>query len=168
MNIFYLCHNTDECAKAHVDKHVVKMILEYAQLLSTAHRLLDGKGVRHKLDRDDDVIYAATHGNHPSAVWARAASCNYEWLYSLFCSLCDEYTYRYRKKHLTDVKLRGILKRLPDNIRHSNIWYSPTPAMPDECKIDGDVLESYRNYYRTNKGHLAKWTRRNIPVWYST
>ena len=42
MNIFYLDHHTQRCANQHCDKHVVKMIIEYAQLLSTAHRVIDG------------------------------------------------------------------------------------------------------------------------------
>ncbi len=42
MNIFYLDHDVYKCAEMHNDKHTVKMILEYAQLLSTAHRFLDG------------------------------------------------------------------------------------------------------------------------------
>ena len=43
MNVFYLDKNTWEWAKMHCDKHIVKMIIEYAQLMSTAHRMLDGE-----------------------------------------------------------------------------------------------------------------------------
>ena len=43
MNIFYLHEDPIQNAKWHVDKHVVKMVTEYAQLLSTAHRVLDGE-----------------------------------------------------------------------------------------------------------------------------
>ena len=42
MNIFYLHNDPKVCAELHVDKHVVKMIVEYAQLLSTAKRMTDG------------------------------------------------------------------------------------------------------------------------------
>ncbi len=42
MNIFYLDSDPRICAQMHNDKHCVKMILEYAQLLSTAHRVIDG------------------------------------------------------------------------------------------------------------------------------
>ena len=42
MNIFYLHEDPIQNIKWHVDKHVVKMATEYAQLLSTAHRFLDG------------------------------------------------------------------------------------------------------------------------------
>ena len=43
MNIFYLHKKPEISAQLHCDKHVVKMIIEYAQMLSTAHRMLDGR-----------------------------------------------------------------------------------------------------------------------------
>jgi hypothetical protein len=162
------------------------MILEYAQLLSTAHRLIDGTQViekryvngslparwrnvkKWKLEDPhmDSILYAATHSNHPSAIWARANSCNYEWLYKLFCATCDEYTYRYGKIHLTDTKLREVLKKHPKNIAKSKDWIGPTPAMPDECKVIGDHLTSYRKYYIDKKADMAKWTNREPPQWF--
>lgn len=178
MNIFWLDKDPIESAKMHHDKHVVKMILEYAQLLSTAHRILDGtlnnvishSGRRKKVytlnDDRDAVLYNATHINHPSAIWARQTCNNYRQLYELFCATCDEYTYRYGKVHLTDSKLRTILKQHPKNIGRSKIQVDPTPAMPDECKIPGDVVGSYRKYYIDKKVDMAKWTNREPPQWF--
>ena len=178
MNIFYLDKNPVKCAEMHLDKHVVKMILEYAQLLSTAHRIIDGRltvglsesGRKRKQyvldDERNEVLYSATHINHPSAVWARQTSCNYEWLYQLFCATCDEYTHRYGKVHLTDTKLRNALKKHPKGIGRSKIWVAPTPAMPDECKVPGDPLASYKRYYIDKKADMAKWTNREPPEWF--
>jgi hypothetical protein len=178
MNIFYLDRNPVQAARDHLDKHVVKMILEYAQLLSTAHRVLDGKetitlsksGRKKKvwqLDDDrDSLLYAATHINHPSAIWARQTDTNYDYLYALFIATCDEYTYRYGKVHLTDTKLRDVLHQIPKNIGKSKIWVAPTPAMPDECKVNGDHLASYRKYYIDKKADMAKWTNREPPSWF--
>lgn len=188
MNIFYLDYDPVESARAHLDKHVVKMILEYAQLLSTAHRIIDGTQViekkyvngslparwrnvkRWKLDDDrDQLIYTATHVNHPSAIWAREHIVNYNYLYKLFVATCDEYTYRYGKVHLTDSKLRNILKDPPKNIfydHETRVWRGPTPAMPDECKVPGDHLASYRKYYIDKKADMAKWTNREPPDWF--
>lgn len=45
MNIFVLDRDPYIAAQMHCDKHVIKMICEYAQLLSTAHRQLDGTPV---------------------------------------------------------------------------------------------------------------------------
>jgi len=180
MNIFYLDKDPVKCAQAHLDKHVVKMILEYAQLLSTAHRLVDGKLVEGKtktgrkkkmwqLDDDrDSILYNATHVNHPSAVWARDNYHNYKRLYALFVATCDEYTYRYGKVHLTDTKLRNILATPPNFVddHQTRILMDPTPAMPDECKITGDVIGSYRKYYIDKKADMAKWTNREPPEWF--
>ena len=114
MNIFYLHPEPRTCAEMHVDKHVVKMIIEYAQLLSTAHRILDGEeyidassGRRIKRWRlaDDAMeqnLYKASHINHPSAVWVRQSNNNYTWLFCLFTELLQEYTYRYGKHHATE------------------------------------------------------------------
>lgn len=182
MNIFYLHHDPVESARAHLDKHVVKMILEYAQLLSTAHRILDGtervvlsaSGRKKKVyqledERMDSILYSATHANHPSAIWTRQHAVNYNYLYKLFVATCDEYTHRYGKVHMTDTKLRNILAKEPKNIFFDNktrIWLGPTPAMPDECKIKGDHLASYRKYYIDKKADMAKWTNREPPEWF--
>ena len=178
MNIFYLDHDPKICATYHNDKHVVKMIIEYAQLLSTAHRVLDGvlssrltktgrKQSWYGLTDDREfILYNATHINHPSAKWARDSSDNYKWLYKLFCATCDEYTFRYGKVHLTDKKLRTVLSRVPENIS-DDPFEEPWRAMPEEVKIGDDSLASYRNYYINNKTHLASWKKRNVPEWYS-
>ena len=160
MNIFYLDPSPRKSAQAHVDRHVVKMVLEYAQLLSTAHRVLDKDPI------EPDLLYAMTHKNHPSAIWARSSEAAYSWLYALFCETSHEYAYRYRKNHLTFTKLRDVLCNIPKAIPKDKLWTPPTPAMPDEYKIEGDVLLSYRNYYTNGKQHLAVWTRRNKPDWY--
>ena len=183
MNIFYLDKNPRVCAEYHLDKHVVKMILEYAQLLSTAHRVLDGtmsvglsKTGRKQTtfvlpDSREPVLYSATHINHPSAVWCRESNSNYRWLARLLESCCLEYTYRYGKMH--KVQSSGLMMTLllytPKNIANK-AFTDPTPAMPDECKVPGDSLQSYRNYYVMNKGHLWSWkgkiNSRQQPQWF--
>jgi hypothetical protein len=178
MNIFYLDNDPKVCAEMHNDKHCIKMILEYAQLLSTAHRFLDGdaivglspsgrKRTTYVLNSAlDSILYSATHINHPSAVWVRQSDANYAWLYRLFGALMDEYTHRYGKIHSCE-RLSQALSYRPKNIPVGP-FTEPTPAMPDEVKIPGDSIASYRNYYINNKSHLANWKKRSIPQWYST
>lgn len=159
------------------------MILEYAQLLSTAHRVLDGNqeisftesGRRKKiwkLSTDlDSKLYSATHINHPSAIWARQSKQNYIYLCNLLLQLCEEYTYRYGKIHKVEreglcyILLKNIPKNIPDTI-----FTEPTPAMPDCVKVVDNSIESYRNYYKLNKKHLASWNgkinSRQVPYWY--
>lgn len=181
MNIFYLHNDVRHCAEMHNDKHCVKMILEYAQLLSTAHRVLDGVEIlgKTKTGRNakrwiledtslNDILYSATHINHPSAVWVRQSKENYIWLSNMLVALCEEYTYRYGKTHKIerDGLCFVLLKNVPKNIGNRE-WTEPTPAMPEDVKIAGDSIASYRNYYIKNKTHLAKWKNRNIPQWYN-
>lgn len=182
MNIFYLDHNVAKCAEYHVDKHCIKMILEYCQLLSTAHRMIDGtetvaksktgRNVKRWIlpDERETVLYSATHINHPSAVWARQNKDNYCWLHSLLCELCKEYTYRYGKTHkCQEIGLVDKLAIVPYNLSDAK-FTQPTPAMPDDCKVPGDSLQSYRNYYVMSKSHLWSWkgkiNSRTQPQWF--
>lgn len=177
MNIFYIHPDPYVAAQQMVDRHVVKMILESAQLLSTAHRLLDGREYADKTaagrsarrwllsDVRENVLYKATHMQHPSNVWVRQSSENYNWLYNHFLGLMNEYTFRYGKQHLcerNDISL--MLMDAPTNIR-VGVFTPPTPAMPDEYKVANDSLSSYRNYYKQGKAHLHKYTKREMPDW---
>jgi len=161
-----------------VDRHVVKMILETAQLLSTAHRVLDGeeyegqsqsgrKAKRWRLSGNADAImYSATHINHPSAVWVRENSANYNWLYDHLLALGREYTHRYGRTHLTIDKLGDILKDAPENIVQSDVT-TKMPSCMDNQYILGtqDPVADYRNYYNYGKVKLLRWTNRLPPSW---
>ena len=180
MNIFYLNHVPKQCAREHVDKHVVKMILEYAQLLSTAHRVLDGvqyidassgrKMKRWKLENSfagENLLYKATHINHPSAVWVRQSKQNYKWLTELLLELCKEYTNRYGRVHKceSDELVKWLYMIHPENIPNGD-FTQPTPAMPDLYKVDGDSIQSYQNYYMGAKRSMASWKNRETPTWW--
>lgn len=175
MNIFFLDQDPQRAAEMHHDKHVVKMILETAQLLSSAHRVVDGKQFidqstgrkikRWKMDDPfiDERLYKATHVNHPSNIWARESEENYKWLYQLFVSLCYEYTYRYGKVHATCKKLAVLLSQPPKNINKGEMTKMPQ-AMPDEYKTE-DSVQAYRNYYIGAKKQQSKYTKRFAPKW---
>lgn len=181
MNIFYLNENPKQCAEEHLDKHCVKMILEYAQLLSTAHRLLDGKLYegktnagrnikRWKLDDHnlETLLFKASHVSHPSAIWCRKNVQNYMWLAELLEWTCAEYTHRYGKVH--SVEQSGLMQTLKNNFPKNlpiGEFTEPTPAMPDDCKVPGDSLASYKKYYIEKKRLFAKWTNRPMPSWFA-
>lgn len=176
MNIFYIDHDPIKAAQGMVDKHVVKMILESAQLLSTAHRLLDGtqvegtsktgrKAKRWILhDSRQDVLYLATHIHHPSAVWCRQSVENYSWLVEHFFALMHEYTHRYAKKHACFGDLSFMLQSPPHKLKDYD-WTNMPCAMADEYKISDDPLTNYRNYYKIGKATMHKWTNRQPPEW---
>lgn len=181
MNIFYLSKDTRQCASEHCDKHIVKMVIEYAQLLSTAHRVIDGteyygttsngrKIKRWMLpDEREKVLYKASHVNHPSAVWCRDSLSNYYWLSRLLTDCLDEYTYRYHKIHIIrSSKLEWRLKFSPQKIDKLKPFYEPPPAMPNEYKVVNNSIQSYRNYYIGSKVRFARWkSPRLTPEWFA-
>lgn len=156
MNIFVLDTDTKKCAEYHNDKHVVKMILETAQLLCGVHWVLESK---------HDAPYKLSHKNHPCAIWARECIENYIWLCDLGLELCEEYTFRYEKRHKSQDVIEWCLLNAPNLIEKGDI----TPfamAMPDECKVD-DVVKSYRTYYMAEKRSIAQWKNREVPEWFN-
>jgi hypothetical protein len=160
VNIFYL----DECpvksAQAQCDKHVVKMILETAQLLSTAHRLLDGDEYA-----DEAGLYKATHKNHPSAVWVRECVANYHWTHLHLTALCAEYTRRYNKTHKTQ-RLLAPLAVAPSAISPNEALTDVPQCMPDDYKCS-DSVAAYRSYYQQDKlsQPWAKYAYTEAPAW---
>lgn len=157
MNIFFLDANPRIAATYMCDKHVVKMVLETAQLLSTAHHKAGSKYAKD--------LYRVTHANHPSAVWARATASNYAWLYEHFEALCAEYTRRYFRDHAT-ARLMSKLRRNP---------CEPGPlTVPPAC-VTADlvpavltwdtVVTAYQAYYARDKRRMLTYTLRDWPAW---
>lgn len=183
MNVFFIDRDPAIAAKSMVDSHVVKMILETCQLLSTAHRVLDGTEKKYgryvqgsmpprfrKMtayvlpDREMELnLYKATHVNHPSAIWCRTSSRNYRWLFDHLHSLLIEYTYRYGKRHKC-ADLLPYLIDLPNNIPNA-AFSDPPCAMPHEHIVSGDAVENYRHYYKYGKTKLHKYTKVIPPDW---
>ena len=181
MNVFYLSEDPKTCAEMHCDTHASKMCVEYAQLLSTAHRVIDGelwygrtingrKIARYFLEDGEmnSTLYKASHINHPSNKWLRESQDNYEWLYEMWVNLCDEFKYRYGKQHKSYVDLELYLMLPPQKIGGGG-FTQPTPAMQafPECIVEGDSITSYRNYYWEAKRDFAKWTKRDKPEWWN-
>jgi hypothetical protein len=159
MNIFYFSDCPIESAQAQPDKMLVKMPLETAQMLSTAHRVLDGDEYA-----DANGLYKTAYKNHPCTIWARESSSNYFWLYLHFVALGNEYTYRYDKTHASITKLQEPLAKVPSSIVQGEMT-SLAQAMPEQYK-DSDSIKAYRNYC-INEKHYAKWEKgRDKPTWW--
>ena len=153
MNIFYLDKSPKTCAKYHNDKHVVKMILETAQLLCGAHWSTGGQ-----------APYKLSHKNHPCSIWVRQSEENYLWLCMLGRELCHEYTRRYGKIHKTSEVLTWCADNRP-NIPKGK-FTEPPLAMPDDCKIANSAILSYRNYYIKEKRDFCSWKNTTTPSWF--
>ena len=182
MNVFVI-DNCPECAaKGQCDKHVPKMLVESAQMLSTTHRMLDGTMEKrpsksgkmmvkyYKLDDErEDVLYKAVHFNHPCTVWTRQTLGNYNWHYRHFVSLCNEFTFRFGKIHLTETKLKDILAIPPKNITKWGLTTFPLAMKANpECMFPEDPVKSYRLFYQTKQSRFKMaWERgRAKPKWF--
>lgn len=164
MNIFYLDSDPRQCAEWMVDKHVVKMILETAQLLSTCHRIMDGTDGIIPDDRDI-ILYKSTHKNHPCSIWLRESVENYNWLFDHLMALCEEYKFRYGKVHkVYSSGLTLYLSSPPGNLKEWD-WTTPRSAMDEQYIVSDDPVLNYRNYYIHGKTKLHAWKNRNEPYW---
>ena len=153
MNIFHLDKDPKICAEYHCDKHVVKMILETAQMLSTAYRRNFG---------DNDDLYKTAYPKHPMTIWGGNSGNNFFWSIQLLDQLIYQYTVRYKKVHKT-IRISNLL-----HSKHK-LWHSwkteftrPPLCMPNEYKSD-DYVQSYRNYYIGDKKRFARYTNTSTP-----
>jgi hypothetical protein len=173
MNIFVLDNDPVESARMMCDKHVVKMILESCQLLSTAHHVLDGDVLvvntgKRKYTTSICIkknICKATMINHPCTIWTRKTRSNYLWLWKHAHALANQYTQRYGKTHAMQSMLMGELYDIPVNMPNGKL----TPfaqAMPDQYK-DENAVVAYRKYYLNEKARFAKWKFTEEPEWWS-
>jgi hypothetical protein len=182
VNLFYLDHDLDRCAEYHIDKHVTKMILEAAQLLTTTlwvdkhigfcprkltkeenALLTDLKRTEPPIDQRVFTRYLPTHTNHPSAIWVRSSLEHYYWTVNYANALDSEAQWRGYKPHASCVEVNRL--PLPENL--PNLGFTPpTQAMPDEYK-HLDTVTAYRNYYKGAKSDIARWTRRDLPDWWN-
>ena len=142
-----------KCARHHADQHVVKMILESAQMLCS---VLWQHGI--------EAPYKRTHVKHPCTLWAGESLGNWRWLHRLALALNDEYRYRFNKSvdHNSAVVVRGLPQPHLKDIGLTEF----VQAMPDQYKIPGDPVSAYRRFYVEDKSRFATWTRRRAPRWF--
>ena len=184
MNIFTTNICPVKSAHELCDKHVVKMIVEYAQLMSTAHRVLDGdeyydktkagRRIKRWLHPDKDkerLLYKASHIKHPSGLWCRTSTANYDWLYSHFKASCEEYTHRYGREHLTETKMLRLLSIPPKNLpKGKQTEFAIAIAEHQSCRqLPGfdqmSVVDKYKQYIKLDKP-FATWSKREKPFWF--
>lgn len=157
MNIFILDSDIKLNAQYHNDKHVVKMILEYCQLLSSYCHI-------HNIASEG--MYKLTHKNHPSCKWLCESGDNFNYLLSLTEALLDEYTYRYGKIHAS-ARLIPMFKSVQSKLPESKGKLTPFAiVVSEDVKGCNDAIQAYRKLYMTSKRHLCTWKNRNVPSWY--
>lgn len=179
MNMFLVDLQPEENVKNYCDVHVRKMITEQAQMLSTAHRILDGvKGTILKYDKKSKnyklvnynfvlrhlgengshpSLYLKTHENHPNTLWIRQSKLNYRYAYHLFTALLDEYEYRFNKRHESS-KLRHDLKQFPRNLKNTHM----TPFVWDQSyQYIDNVTDAYKKIFIDK---FREWSLSNAMI----
>ena len=153
MNIFVLDRDVRKCARYHADQHVVKMVLESAQMLCS---VLWQHGI--------EAPYKKTHVKHPCTVWAGESLGNWKWLRRLALALNDEYRYRFGKTidHNSAVVVRGLPLPPLKDVGLTEF----AQAMPEEYKVPDDAVSAYRRLYVKDKSRFVTWTRRRSPKWF--
>lgn len=185
MNIFFLFLSPILSAQALCDKHVVKMPLEAAQLLSTAFRFLNGERPRNKRKKqekkeiqdettkkliDEHNIYRMTHVNHPMAIWVRTSLENFEWLLTHGIALCNEWKYRYNhdenRKHAC-MRIFEFMQQHKHSLQFPEYGLTvPPQCVTEHCKILQeplkweDTVSAYRIYYQKDKKDITQWEKK--------
>jgi len=192
MNIFVLHYKQRKAARWHVDKHIVKMLLEYCQLLYTAHwalfypELLECQSAialsraqkklsvpeymktAPKCDSTDEPGYRPCHIHHPCAVWTRGSIGNYKWLVQLGIEVAREFSYRFGKIHSCQKHIEWLQDHAPPTIKKLPRMKFAI-AMDESYRITNNAIQCYRYYYNTSKKErgLIKYSKRQTPHWIS-
>ena len=153
MNIFVLDHNIKKCARYHCDKHVVKMVLESAQILCV---VCNQFGL--------ETPYSNTHVQHPCVLWAGQSIQNWRWLKKLAKALNDEFKYRY--EHKSNHKSYHVIQQLKEPPLPMIGLTQHAQAMPDKYQVPHNAVLAYRNYYIGEKKKFATWKKRRKPNWF--
>jgi hypothetical protein len=170
MNIFYV----DECPKASAraldDQRLVKMVLETAQLLSGAARLLlpftehyDGRGPR---------LYQVTHSMHPCAVFTRKTEGNFLYLVEYGFELCREYTHRFNRVHMSEAVIelacRSMMSAVKNGTDLAKGWPKAFTLSFNSSGFEtGNLIDDYRSCMNAkwHSDSKPRWTRRGSPPW---
>lgn len=175
MNIFIVDLDPRQAARDLCDQHVVKMVTESAQMLSTVH---------HKCNSIyKDFLYKPAHAKHPCTLWAAESFENYKWLLNHYQELSLEYTRRFHKEHAAYHRLIGpTISGKP--IKMGDFLVKGDPIYPifpkqgltpfaiamkqyPQCIVPDNAVESYRNYYRDVKRNFARWRYCDAPDWFT-
>ena len=153
MNIFFLDETPEKSAKFLCDKHVPKMLLESAQMLSTA--------VQKYTDRIEE-LYKPAYPNHPMTKWVGFNRDCFRWALENAMSISQEYCKRFKKLHKSSKIINNIYDNNYINDIPDGFFKEPPQCMPDEYK-DKDYVVAYRKYYMGAKAYFAKWER-GVPA----
>lgn len=159
MQLFVLHRDVNQNARWHTDAHVIKIILEGCQLLSTSRRL---QGFT------DDLFYKPTHRHHPLVNWLYEPS-HEAWAAKYVLALGKEYTYRYGKVHKCIERFGSWLKNVAfsdcKEVQHIKCFKDDKYH---EAYKKEDVVDAYQCYYSIREKEWSRkptWKNRTRPYW---
>lgn len=172
MNLFRLNNDPVIAAQEYQDIHCKKIIVEAAQLLANCYSLdylklapLTQKGNYRKY----------SYYNHPISIWVRSSKGNFDWAIKHAIALCEEFEYRFGKKHFCESFIKWCSENRPDLVLPGEETEQPQCfGSFTDLKVLGNPVEGYKKYYKQakrcffirEKSIQASWTRRNIPMWF--
>lgn len=174
MNIFVVDKSPVKSAQLLPDRHVTKMIVETCQLLAVIYSPWYYNWG--EISKKDGTPYKTAKGsfrNHPCTIWAAKSNPNLAWLITHGLALCDEYEYRYNKKHSSEktlIQAKSIFEcQTGKSLSLCNEVEKFTRAMPDELKYDTSIddIEAYRRYLNTKLWVSSNYLRKpeRLPTW---
>lgn len=180
MNIFFLSMSPSEAAKYHANIHVVKMIVETAQLLCNVHhRAREASSCDPPYFTPRQIPYKESRAGHRklgSMIWVAESLGNYRWALRLGLALCREYRLgrgRSKKKpqatHASEEVLRWLKEHEPNfrRTRRTKVAQHHL-AMPEEFKLAKSAVEAYRDYYFSKRKTMnMEWPEGQVPKWWS-
>lgn len=141
MNIFVLDPSPAVAASYHCDQHLNKMILESAQMLSTA--------MHGWYPHLPEYLYKPAHPNHPCTLWVKSSVQNAMWLSDLMYHLDDIRQSLGHNQHAS-MFIRQIFMDNNDLTYPSYDGISFIFAGPLQYKLRPDltIYQKYQEYYK--------------------
>ena len=177
MNIFFLSWSYEECAKLYCDQHVVKILLEIAQMLYTAHHTTSPSGwnANAPLTKNGKAHgYRPAHPKHPMTIWVGSTINNYMWTVKFGMALACEHHRRFGTVHSCVPHILWLFTNIPKSFsgntsataRYATEGFPPNLTPPPMCMPleyhDDNIVRAYQNYYKGDKLRFARWKK--IPV----
>eukprot|EP00930_Biecheleria_cincta_P061015 TRINITY_DN46584_c0_g1_i1.p1 TRINITY_DN46584_c0_g1~~TRINITY_DN46584_c0_g1_i1.p1 ORF type:complete len:315 (-),score=57.47 TRINITY_DN46584_c0_g1_i1:115-1059(-) len=179
MNIFFLHMSPKQCAKMHANIHVVKMIVETAQLLCNVHRrqrehCLPPYMTQRQMARIPYKESASGHRKLGSMIWVAESLGNYRWAVQLGLELCNEYNAGRGRaagktsKHKTQKVLEWLRDHEPNfKIQRRTPVRTKHLAMPARFKKAETSVQAYRDYYFSKRRTMEMvWPAGKTPLWW--
>jgi len=163
VNFFYLDTDPKKCAQYYCNKHIVKIPIEIAQILSKIHYQLNS-GIDYDKIYKDSLVVKNTLGPY---LWAIESLDNYIWTCNLGLELINEYKFRYNKKTFkTEIVLETLLNNLPNLPKIGITKFIGTNQFDMFQFVSNDPIICSRYNYCEMKCNNDIWTNRTKPYWF--